>query len=115
MNKLLKDLIKSLKKEPASSLEEIQKVMMLFKDFYLEKKYYTIVDVYMNYTCTTPHLLLYRDLPYYVWYNMKYKDKRYICIDGKLLNYNLAEYEKNELNNVIDYLIHKKNIKFKQE
>lgn len=113
--KLFAKYIDLLKKEPAVTPDEIEKVKMLLKDFEIEKKYYTIVDIYPNYTCVYPHMISYKELLYYIWYNTKYKDKRYIVVDGNLLNYELTEEDKSLLNNVIEYLTENKNIQFKRQ
>ena len=100
MNKLLNDLIKSLGKNPLISSEDIQMVKRVMENVYLEKKMYAVTGVYPNFSYKKDRVP-YDDLPRYVWYNIKYKQNRFLLVDGELLNYDLSLENKNHIEKVI--------------
>lgn len=113
MNKLLKDLTKALKKHPAVSKEEIEMVKELFKYLNIQKRHYLVIGIYENNkSWYTSEIKSYKDIPYEVWYNMKHRKNRFILIDGKLLNYNITDTQRKNLDDVIDNLKNNKNVKF---
>lgn len=102
MNKLLKNLINKLTLNPLVSKEDIEKLKVLLKDFYLEKKNYEVLELYKNFSFNH-QLKKYDELPYYIWYNLiKYKgDKLYIYIDGEILNPPASECDKMHLERLV--------------